>query len=51
MSERCSLTPIFAIAWARLSRADAIVYFNRVDAATAARGDAAKRALENAQKL
>ena len=45
------LDPNFAIAWARLSRADADLYFNRVDAATAARGDAAKRALENAQKL
>jgi len=41
----------FAVAWARLSRADAHLYFNRDDAATAARGDAAKRALENAQKL
>jgi len=45
------LDPNFAIAWARLSRADADLYFNRVDAATAARGDLAKRALENAQKL
>ena len=45
------LDPNFAIAWARLSRADALLYFNRVDAAAAARGDAAKRALENAQKL
>jgi TolB-like protein/Flp pilus assembly protein TadD len=43
--------PDFAIAWARLSRADAQIYFNRIDVATAARGDAAKRALENAQKL
>ncbi len=45
------LDPNFAIAWARLSRAHADLYFNRVDAATAARGDPAKRALENAQKL
>ena len=45
------LDPNFAIAWARLSRADALLYFNRVDATTAARRDAAKRALENAQKL
>ena len=45
------LDPNFAIAWARLSRADAALYFNRVDAATAARDDPAKRALENAQKL
>jgi TolB-like protein/Tfp pilus assembly protein PilF len=45
------LDPKFALAWARLSRADAFQYFNRVDPATTARGDAAKRALENAQKL
>ena len=45
------LDPDFAIAWARLSRADAFVYANRYDTATAARGDPAKRALENAQKL
>ena len=45
------LDPNFALAWARLSRADALLYFNRDDTATAARGDAAKRALENAQKL
>jgi tetratricopeptide (TPR) repeat protein len=45
------LDPKFALAWARLSRADANQYFNRVDPATTARGDAAKRALENAQKL
>jgi TolB-like protein/Flp pilus assembly protein TadD len=45
------LDPNFALAWARLSRADAHVYFNRHDTNTAARGDAAKRALETAQKL
>jgi TolB-like protein/Tfp pilus assembly protein PilF len=45
------LDPNFAIAWARLSRADAYVYFNREEAAAVARGEAAKRALENAQKL
>ena len=45
------LDPNFAIAWARLSRADALIYFNRDDATAAARRDAAKRALENAQKL
>ena len=45
------LDPNFAIAWARLSRADAVLYFNRDDTTPAARGDAAKRALENAQKL
>src|SRR5205814_10215564 len=41
------LDPNFALAWARLSRADAHVYLDRVDTASAARGDAAKRALEN----
>src|SRR5262249_24233745 len=40
----------FAIAWARLSRAHATLYFTLTDK-TAARRDAAKRALENAQKL
>jgi tetratricopeptide (TPR) repeat protein len=45
------LDPNFALAWARLSRLDARVYFVRYDTTTAARGDAAKRALENAQKL
>ena len=45
------LDPNFAIAWARLSRVDAFVYFNRFDTDTAARDDAAKRALENAQRL
>ena len=40
----------FAIAWARLSGANALLYFNRNDT-TAARRDAAKIALENAQKL
>ena len=45
------LDPNFAIAWARLSRADAFLYFDREDTTPAARRDAAKRALENAQKL
>jgi TolB-like protein/Tfp pilus assembly protein PilF len=45
------LDPNFAVAWARLSRANAQRYFKPVDAAATARGDAAKRALENAQKL
>jgi TolB-like protein/Tfp pilus assembly protein PilF/predicted Ser/Thr protein kinase len=45
------LDPNFALAWARLSGADAIIYFNYFDAKTATRGDAAKTALENAQKL
>ena len=44
------LDPNFALAWARLSRADADLYFDQRDP-TPARRDAAKRALENAQKL
>jgi tetratricopeptide (TPR) repeat protein len=44
------LDPNFALAWTRLSRADAVLYFTGGDA-TAARRDAAKKALENAQKL
>jgi TolB-like protein/Tfp pilus assembly protein PilF len=40
----------FALAWARLSRADAYLYFRHGDT-TAARRDAAKRALDTAQKL
>src|SRR6516165_5622861 len=44
------LDPNFADAWARLSGAHALVYFLRTDT-TAARRDAAKRALDNAQKL
>jgi serine/threonine protein kinase/Tfp pilus assembly protein PilF len=44
------LDPNFAIAWARLSRAHGLIYFNLVEPTTARR-DAAKRALENAQKL
>jgi len=44
------LDPNFALAWARLSRADAYLYLRREDT-TAARRDAVKAALENAQKL
>ena len=44
------IDPNFALAWARLSGAHALLYFNRGDA-TAARRDAAKEALEHAQKL
>jgi TolB-like protein/Tfp pilus assembly protein PilF len=44
------LDPNFAIAWGRLSRAHAFVYFFPLDA-TSARRDAARKALENAQKL
>ena len=42
------LDPNFAAAWARLSRAHAYLYFQRVDTA---RPDVAKDALEHAQKL
>jgi TolB-like protein/class 3 adenylate cyclase/Tfp pilus assembly protein PilF len=45
------LDPNFALAWARLSRADALIYFNCEDTTCIARRDAAKHALENAQKL
>ena len=44
------LDPNFAVAWARLSRVDALLYFDRLDT-TAPRRDAAKETLENAQKL
>jgi TolB-like protein/Tfp pilus assembly protein PilF len=44
------LDPNFALAWARLSQADASLYFLRDDTTTARR-DAAKSALEKAQKL
>jgi tetratricopeptide (TPR) repeat protein len=44
------LDPNFAVAWARLARAHATVYFNRADVSTARR-DATRSALENAQKL
>jgi TolB-like protein/Tfp pilus assembly protein PilF len=42
--------PNFALGWARLSRGHAWLYFHAGDV-TAARRDAAERALENAQKL
>src|SRR5882724_3481755 len=44
------LDPNFALAWAWLSRADASLYITEGDK-TAARRDAVKKALENAQKL
>jgi TolB-like protein/Tfp pilus assembly protein PilF len=44
------LDPNFALAWARLSGVNALLYFTRGDT-TVARRDAAKVALENAQKL
>jgi serine/threonine-protein kinase len=43
------LDPNFAVAWARLSRVNEWLYFNYDD--RPARGDAAKHALANAQKL
>lgn len=44
------LDPAFALAWARLSRADAALYFIRADQSPVRR-DAPRRALENAQQL
>ncbi|PWT83958.1 MAG: hypothetical protein C5B58_05585 [Acidobacteria bacterium] len=44
------LDPNFAPGWARLSHAEALFYFMNFDTTTARR-DAAKKALENAQKL
>src|SRR5262245_52341659 len=44
------LDPNFALAWTRLCRAHAALYFTGGDT-TPARRDAAKRALENAQRL
>lgn len=44
------LDPNFALAWARLSGVHALLYSNRRDTTTARR-DAAKTALENAEKL
>jgi TolB-like protein len=44
------LDPAFALGWARLSRANAQIYFGSLDS-TAARRDAAERALNTAQKL
>ena len=46
------LDPNFAIAWARLSRADALLYLTQpAHPIPPLGGDAAKRALENAQRL
>jgi len=44
------LDPNFALAWARLSRAKAFLYFRESDTTNECR-EAAKRALENAQRL
>ena len=45
------LDPNFALGWARLSRAHAFLYSREAGDTTAARRDAAKRALDTAQKL
>ena len=47
------LDPNFATAWARLSRVNSLIYFTTLDTTRtpAAQRDAAKRALEQAQKL
>jgi tetratricopeptide (TPR) repeat protein len=45
------LDPKFALAWARLSRANANLYFHGWLGTTSDQRDAAKRALEKAQKL
>src|SRR6266498_1042151 len=45
------LDPNFALAWARVSRANGRIYYNCDDTTCIARREAAKRALENAQKL
>jgi TolB-like protein/predicted Ser/Thr protein kinase/Flp pilus assembly protein TadD len=45
------LDPNFALAWARLSRAHAFLYSQGVDTTPPTRRDAAKGALENAQRL
>ncbi len=45
------LDPNFALAWARVSGANGRIYFSCDDTTCIARREAAKRALENAQKL
>ena len=45
------LDPKFAVAWARLSRADANLYFGGLETTPGARRAGAKRALESAQRL
>ena len=45
------LDPKFALAWARVSRANGRIYYTCDDTTCIARREAAKRALENAQKL
>ena len=50
-NQAVQLDPNFALAWARLSRVDALLCFIRLEPTPAARGEAAKRALENAHRL
>ena len=50
-NQAVQLDPNFALAWARLSRVDALIYFTGLEPTPAARGEAAKGALENAQRL
>jgi TolB-like protein/Flp pilus assembly protein TadD len=50
-NQAVQLDPSFALAWVRLSRADALLCFIRLEPTPAERGEAAKRALENAQRL
>ena len=45
------IDPNFALAWARLSRADALLYFNGEDTTPPTRRDETKSALENAEKV
>src|SRR5213594_1187151 len=45
------LDPNFALAWVRVSRANGRIYYTCDDTTCIARREAAKRALENAQKL
>ena len=45
------LDPNFALAWARLSRANAYIYNSGTDSTPAARREIAKTALDNAQQL
>ena len=51
MSGRCSLTPILRLLGRGFLARTRISYFNRIGTSPATRSDAAKRALENAQKL
>jgi serine/threonine-protein kinase len=50
-NQAVELDPNFAVAWARLSRVDALIHFIGLDATMATRSKAANRALENAKRL